>query len=190
MEPLEIRLQAFLEKNGLRLEHKISKGYCSEVYLVRKGKRFFALKIEKNKSPRESMAEKEARFLQLANEHGIGPQLHSMDPANRVILMEFLDGVTFNDFVFSNPTPPKLKKVIDSLRAQAKMLDAIGLDHGQLGGKAKNILVQKNGTAAIIDFEKASLNRKTHNLKVVEALVFQNRFSSLTEKIKEILKKE
>jgi predicted Ser/Thr protein kinase len=73
---------------------------------------------------------------------------------------------------------------------QAKKLDAIGLDHGQLGGKGKNILVKKNGKPIIIDFEKASDHRRVHNQTQLEAFLFKNPHSGIAKRIRALLGKD
>ena len=65
-------------------------------------------------------------------------------------------------------------------------MDEIGLDHGQLAGKGRNILVRKN-RPVIIDFEKASQVRKPGNFSQLKSFLFLNPHSSISGKVKEIL---
>lgn len=179
-------LEQFLEEKSLSLIERVSKGYSSEVFLVENSKKErFALKLEKEKSPRINMAEKESSFLKKANSLGIGPKLLAFSLEKRVILMEYIEGKTFSDWLFSSPSKSALKKFIDSLLSQAKELDKEGLSHGQLSGKGKNILVRK-GLPVIIDFEKASLNRKCNNYNQIQSLLFQNPNSTIAKKVGEI----
>ena len=197
MLSLEERLEKFLEENSLKKIEKISKGWSSEIYLVENSKskdskeensekEKFALKIEKEKSPRENMAKKEVENLKLANSVNVGPKLIDWDFEKKVILMEFIPGETFQEWIHKNPPKEDLQKVMQDLFFQARELDKLGLDHGQLGGPAKNILVWDT-CPIIIDFEKASLERKTHNANVLQALFHTNPKSAITKKIKEIL---
>lgn len=183
-------LSAFLKKEELKLVKKIAKGHSSEVFLVKKGKKNFALKIEKVKSTRLKMAEREVENLKKANKVGIGPKLFDFDLKKRIILMEFIKGKTFNKWLFSlkknKENKKKLEKFIKLLFVQAEKLDKIGLDHGQLAGRGVNILVKKD-LPVIIDFEKASAKRKTHNKKVLESFLIKNPHSAITEKVKEVL---
>ena len=187
---MEQRLAVFLKENQLEPVRKISKGFSSEVFEVRAkdGKRF-ALKIERSKSTRLHMALKESLFLEKANSIGIGPKLEKADLENRAILMQLVFGEPFGKWVFGNVSKKKLEKTIESLLFQAKQLDAIGLDHGQLGGKGKNILVQKNGLPVIIDFEKASFSRRVHNASQLDAFLSKNPHSKITARVRFILGK-
>lgn len=188
MSSLEKRLQDFLDSKNLKLIEMISKGYSSEIYLVEnETNEKFALKIEKDKSPRKDMTQKEAENLESANYDSIGPKLIDFDLENRAILMEFIEGKTFHDFLFSDPKKDVLQQVIRNLLLQARTLDGIGLDHGQLAGKGKNILVRENNLPVIIDFEKASQKRKPHNLNQLTAFLIKNPNSGITKKIKEII---
>jgi len=183
------RLASFLKEKNLSLAEKISKGYSSEIFLVKnkKGKKL-ALKIEKEKSPRKEMAEREASNLRLANSAGIGPKLFGFDLEKRIILMEYIEGLTFNKWLFSSPTKKQLKKALQSLLLQAKKLDSLGLDHGQLAGKGKNILIKnKTFQPVIIDFEKASQERKCGNYNQLFSFFYKNPYSEITKKIRDVL---
>ncbi len=182
-------IQSFLSARNLSLVQKLSKGYSAEIFLVRnaRGKKL-ALKVEKAKSPRIEMARKEAEFLRLANSTGIGPRLADFDLKQHCILMEFVDGTRFCDWVEAVKSKRALESFLKELFIQLKKLDALGLDHGQLGGSAKNILVRKrNSKPVIVDFEKASVSRKTHNLSQFLGEFFYNKRSRIGKKMKKIL---
>jgi len=178
----------FLSRKNLKIAGKISKGYSSEVFLVqdRKGKKF-ALKVEKGKSPRRDFLRKETENLKAANSINVGPKLIDYDSESKAVLMEFIEGVTFEKYLFeTNVSKKQLHKFISELLKQAKKMDEIGLDHGQLAGKGRNILVRKN-RPVIIDFEKASQVRKPGNFSQLKSFLFLNPHSSISGKVKEIL---
>jgi len=180
-------IEIFLKKNNLHLVKQISKGWTSFVYLVKdsKGKEFVAKSL-RDKANRRNMVERESENLGIANSAGVGPKLVKADSENNVVLMEFVEGDSFVDWLFSNPKKIQLEKFLKELFKQAKKLDKKGLDHGQLAGKGKNILVRK-GKPVIIDFEKASTERKVGNVNQLKAFLFINPHSSITKKVKEIL---
>lgn len=184
---MQSKLEQFLQEKNLLLAEKISKGWSSEIFLVKnkRGKKF-ALKIEKQKSPRKNMVEKEAENLRCANTHSIGPKLKDFDFEKRIVLMEFIEGVPFSKWLFSNPSKKELQKCVNALLAQAKILDEIGLSHGQLAGKGANILVKNNCLPVIVDFEKASQNRKCNNCNQLEAFLFRNPNSAIAKKVREV----
>ncbi|MFA4907689.1 MAG: RIO1 family regulatory kinase/ATPase [archaeon] len=188
MESLEKRLSGFLSSKRLRQERKLAKGWSSEVWLCSgaRGKKS-ALKIEKDKSPRLAMAERETENLKLANSIGVGPKLLGFDLKRRCVQLEFVEGKTLSKWVFECKSKVKLRKMLDTLFAQAKKLDEIGLSHGQLGGKGKNVLVTRSGKPVIIDFEKASSARGARNANQLRAMLFLNPNSALAKKVKEIL---
>ncbi|MBI2598481.1 MAG: hypothetical protein HYW50_04765 [Candidatus Diapherotrites archaeon] len=181
-------LDEFLKRSGLRVLKQISKGYSSIVFLAKnKEGKMFVLKVEKPKSPRKNMVQKEASNLALANSAKIGPRLFSFDEKARTILMEFVNGVTFAGWLFEKkPSKKQLKKFVKNLLLQAKKLDEIGLDHGQLAGKGANILV-RNGLPVIIDFEKASQVRKCHNETQLRSFLFENPNGAVAKKVRKIL---
>ncbi len=180
----------FLLERKLLMVAKIGKGHSSEIFAVKNGAgQKFVLKAEKSGSQRFQMAEREVENLRKANSLGIGPRLVDFDLEKRAILMEFVEGKTFAQWLFSQPTKKELLLFAKELVEQAKALDLIGLDHGQLAGAGKNILVRE-GKPVIIDFEKASCSRKCHNLSVIKAFLFRNPNSAIARKAKEILGKK
>lgn len=182
----KMRLQKFLSRKGLSLERLISKGHSSYVFLVRKGRKRFALKLERDDSGRKDMLFKEVSNLKKANSLGIGPMLFCCDKKLRVILMEYVEGVTFSDWLAKAPKKSELLYFIEELFYQATLLDKAGLDHGQLGGRGTNILV-RDSKPVIIDFEKASQNRKPHNFSKLFAWLFIGGASPVSVKVREIL---
>lgn len=174
-------LTDFLEPRKLVLLEKISKGYSSEIFLVRNARgKLFALKVEKAKSTRINMAKREAENLLLANSVGVGPKLIGFSVEESCILMEFIAGKRFCDWIETVRSKRALEKFLEQVFKQLRVLDALGLDHGQLGGSAKNILVRKKtNKPVIIDFEKASTARKTHNLRQFLGEFFFNRRSRI-----------
>jgi len=188
---LDARFAAFLREKRLRAVKRLGKGWSSEIFLVRNAKGGgFALKIERGDSPRHRMAERESENLRAANGAGVGPKLAGFDLEKRAILMEFVRGKTFGEWLFSNPGKRQLEGFLKELLRQAKALDAAGLDHGQLAGKGANILVRKKKgefLPVIIDFEKASAHRKCHNTAVIEAFLFRNPHGAAAKRVRQIL---
>jgi len=187
-EHLQKRLDEFSKSENLQMIGKISKGYSSEVFLVKKNGKKFALKIEKEKCCRQNMVEKEVQNLKLANSVKVGPKLFAFDLEKRIILMEFVDGITFAEYVLDKkPKKKELEKIIGELFRQARILDKEMLDHGQLAGKGANILISKKcKKPVIIDFEKASQQRRPHNETQLQAFFFRNPNSDIAKKIRGI----
>ncbi|HIH33044.1 MAG TPA: hypothetical protein HA227_02205 [Candidatus Diapherotrites archaeon] len=184
--------ESFLQENGFSFERKISKGHSSEVFLIKhlSSGNFFALKKEKASSRRKHMLFKEVSNLYLANSKGIGPRLYAFDPMENCVVMEFIEGPAFSKWLEQSPSRKDLEFFVKELLKQAKALDELHLDHGQLAGKGKNILVRiegKNPVPVVVDFEKASQVRKTHNVSQLEGFLFKNPNGFAARKVKEIL---
>jgi len=182
------RLNEFLAKHRLKLIRLIAKGHSSFVFLVKRGQKKFALKLEREDSTRKDMLEKEVSNLKKANKLGIGPKLYNCDKKRRIILMEYVEGKTFNEWLFEKRKSSELIQFLAELFRQAIEMDKAGLDHGQLGGRGVNILV-KNNLPVIIDFEKASQKRKAHNFSKLLAYLLINRHSAISSRVLEILRK-
>ncbi len=180
-------LVLFAKTRRLKLIGKIAKGWSSEIFLAKDfdGEKV-VLKVLSEKSNRREMVQRESKNLGLANSVGVGPKLYFFDVVAGVVGMEFVDGLPFGKWIFSGVSRKELERFIGDLFLQAKKLDLIGLDHGQLAGSGRNILV-RNGLPVIIDFEKASTSRKVHNVNVVDSFLFRSRGSKVVEKVFSVL---
>ncbi len=186
---LEERLKKFCKLKKISFpKERLDKGHSSFIFLTsplpsnkNKLPKQLVIKIERDDSTRKNMLEREAKFLKIANKHKIGPKLFSFSRKYRALLMQYIKGIPFSEYVFQ-AKPSDLKKTIFLLLKQAEILDKIGLDHGQLAGRGKNILVEKT-KPYIIDFEKASTKRKAHNYNVLMSFLFKSKHSSITKEI-------
>jgi len=171
------RLEEYCKRHKLEVKEFIARGHSARIFLVQRGKKKFVAKLERDDSPRKNMLEKEAFYLKLANSVRVGPKLIAYDFHFRVLIMEFSNGETLNAWLKGKRTRKEVKKFFDELLKQAERLDELGLDHGQLAGRGVNILVSKgkNPKPVIIDFEKASTERKVHNRAVLEAFMGRNK---------------
>ncbi len=181
------RLEAFCARRKLRVKGFIAKGHSSRIFLVQKGRKKLVAKVERTDSSRKHMLEREAFNLKLANSKHIGPTLFIYDFFYRILLMEYIKGETFEEWIFSKKRKKgEVSLFVRELLKQGEKLDSLGLDHGQLAGRGANILVRK-GKPVIIDFEKASTRRKCHNRAVLEAFLFRNKKSAVAKRIGKIL---
>jgi len=118
-----------------------------------------ALKIRRYDSRRHSSL-KEAKILLQTNKFAIGPEIYSF--SKNVIVMEYVSGKTFNEWLNLKYDKRIIRARLVSLLKQCHMLDSNGIDHGELSNLNKHVIIGK--TVKIIDFESASINRKTANL--------------------------
>lgn len=184
------RLEAFCDRRKLKPGKLLAKGHSSRIFLVQRGKKKFIAKVERSDSGREHMLEKEAFNLKLANSEHIGPRLSTYDFFYRILLMEYIEGKTFKEWLFSKKrNKQEVSLVARELLRQGKKLDRLGLDHGQLAGRGVNILVRKgkHPKPVIIDFEKGSTHRKCHNKAVLEAFLFKNKNGAVAKRVRDLL---
>ncbi len=179
---------------------KIAKGWSSYIWKIKcisgknKGK-IFVLKEVREKSNRRNLAEREGVMLAKANSVGVGPKLIETNFKKNFVVMEFVKGEKFLDFVLSKEFDSTSKKVfcdfVKELYWQCMLLDKIGLTHSQLQ-VGKNILVKKQGEKLlpiIIDFEKSSIRNdgKEKNVGQIESFLFYNPNGFVAKKVREKL---
>ncbi len=154
---------------------KIAKGWSSYIWKIKTlDKKVCTLKETREKSNRKNLAEREGKYLTIANSVGIGPKIVEINYEKNYIIYEYIKGTTLLDFIFSkefdNAKREDIYKLIKEIIRQALVLDSIGLRHTQLQ-VGKNILITKkihNGNTefipTIIDFEKASVTESARRL--------------------------
>jgi putative serine/threonine protein kinase len=162
----------------------LGKGYVGVVVLSKKGKKNIALKIRRIDSSRSEM-KSEARFLMLANKVNVGPKV--INSSKNFIIMEYVEGRKIIDWVRElkgRGSATKLKTVLRKILEDCYNLDKISLDHGELSYIHKHVIVGKS--PHIIDFESASVNRRTSNVTSATQGIFIG--SGLAKIVKKIIK--
>jgi len=184
VELQELGVTTITSYGKLRFGNKwvLGKGHTGLVVLANRGKTKVALKIRRTDANRETM-EDEANMLKLANSIGVAPKLLGF--SDNFLLMEWIDGPYLRDWITSlkSGDVSELRKILKSVLFQARGLDSIGLDHGELVRLRRHIILS-NGHPVFIDFESASIRRRVANLTTVTQSIFLNRsVSSIIGKI-------
>ncbi len=162
----------------------LGKGYVGVVVLSNQGKKTVALKIRRMDSSRSEM-ESEAKLLRLANEIDVGPKL--LDNSKNFIIMEYLEGKKIIDWIRDlkgKGSAAKLRSMIRKVLEDCYSLDKIRLDHGELSHIHKHVIVGEK--ICIIDFESASVNRRSSNVTSATQSIFIG--SGIANLVKKIIK--
>jgi putative serine/threonine protein kinase len=132
-----------------------------------------AVKVRRVDANRSDMSF-EAEMLRQANSLGVGPKL--IAASVNFIVMEYVEGPYLDDWIAQGREPAFTRHVLRDLFQQCHILDVTGLDHGELSNASKHVVVSKKGRPVILDFESASLNRKTANLtSLIQYVYFRSR---------------
>lgn len=140
----------------------LGKGCVGIVAIAYRNGEKMALKIRRVDADRASMR-REAEMLRLANSVGVGPKL--LDVSENFLLMQFIDGDLLPCWLEKHRRAKvKVRRILREILEQCWRLDGIGLDHGELSHAPKHVIVNAYGKPFIVDFETASLNRKSSNV--------------------------
>lgn len=184
LKKLEIKSVSFEGPTILNNIPVLGKGYVGVVVIAKQGKKKVALKIRRIDSSREEM-QSEARFLKLANKVDVGPRV--IDSSKNFIVMEYVEGKKIIDWakeLKGKGRAAKLKTIIRKVLEDCHNLDMAHLDHGELSYLHKHVIVGRS--PCIIDFESASVNRRTSNVTSATQGIFIG--SGLSNIVKKIIK--
>lgn len=162
----------------------LGKGYVGVVVLSNQGKKTVALKIRRMDASRPEM-QSEAKLLRLVNEVDVGPKL--IDSSKNFIIMEYLEGKKIIDWIRDlkgKGSAANLRATIRKVLEDCYSLDKIRLDHGELSHIHKHVIVGKK--ICIIDFESASVNRRTSNVTSATQSIFIG--SGIANLVKKLIK--
>ncbi|MGQ0375893.1 MAG: RIO1 family regulatory kinase/ATPase domain-containing protein [Nitrososphaerota archaeon] len=160
----------------------LGKGYVGVVVLARMKNKLVAVKIRRTDASRINM-EKEAEFLKIANQAGVGPLM--ITRSKNFIIMEYLDGKKIGEWIneLSKKSIKLLKSIMKKVLEDCYSLDVIGLDHGELSTISKHVVIGKSKTT-IIDFESASTQRRVSNVtSATQAICIGSGISKTVRKI-------
>jgi len=184
LKKLGVRGISFTGTTTLNNIPVLGKGYVGVVVLSNQGKKTVALKIRRIDSSRTEMRS-EAKLLRLANEIDVGPRL--LDSSKNFIIMEYLEGKKIIDWIRDlkgKGSAAKLRATILKMLEDCYGLDKIRLDHGELSHIHKHVIV--GNKVCIIDFESASVNRRTSNVTSATQSIFIG--SGIANHVKKIIK--
>lgn len=156
--------------NGLSI---LGKGKTSVVTVAHFNGDLVAIKARRTDSSRSSMYH-EAESLKAANLVGVGPKL--LNASHNFLIMELIGGEYFGDWL-SKLEPRQestLIGVLKKLMQQARRLDEINLDHGELSRASRHIIINDE-RPVIIDFESASSRRRPANVQSLVNYFYFNR---------------
>lgn len=154
----------------------LGKGHVGIVVAAKMGEARAALKVRRTDADRATLRD-EAELLGLANSVRVGPEL--LGCTDDLLLMELIEGAYLGDWL-EGLTPSDggpLRDVLGSLLGDARRLDEVGLDHGELVRVRRHIIVA-GGVPRIIDFESASTGRRAANVTTVVQSLFLNQATS------------
>lgn len=161
--------------------HIAGKGCVGIVVKAKAGSKICALKIRRTDADRKTM-DNEARFHKMANSACIGPNLEGH--TKNLIAMEFVTGQSIIDWVVGNKaTKSKMCTLAAAILEQCFSLDVAGLDHGELSRLTRHVIVSDR--PYIIDFESASIRRKTCNVTAAAQSILL--YGIVANKVKKIL---
>jgi len=131
-----------------------------------------ALKIRRIDADRAGM-HREAEMLRKANSIGVGPRLLSV--SQNFLLMQFVEGSLLPKWVEKlrgRGAKARIRRVLCDVLEQCRSLDEAGLDHGELSRAPKHIIVGPGDKPVIVDFETASVSRRTSNVTSICQYLF------------------
>lgn len=131
-----------------------------------------ALKIRRVDADREEMKH-EADMLVKANSLHVGPRF--IDLSENFLLMEFIEGQLLPQWIADlrgNHVKTRIQNVLRDILEQCWRMDQAGLDHGEVTRAAKHIIVDTDDKTYIVDFETASVKRRTSNVTSVCQYLF------------------
>ena len=161
-----------LEFSGEKQAFNISvlgKGYVGIVTIAYRNREKMALKIRRVDADRSRM-QQEAEMLKKANSVSVGPKL--LGASKNFLLMQFIDGDLLPKWLEKRREKAHVRKVLREVLEQCWRLDKAGLDHGELSRAPKHIIINKKGRPFIVDFETASIIRKSSNVTSICQFLF------------------
>jgi putative serine/threonine protein kinase len=182
---------------------KIAKGWSSYIFLAKvksgklKGKKV-TIKETREKSNRKNLAEREGRYLTLANKVGIGPKIVEINYEKNFVSYIYVSGENLFTWImskeFESATKKEIYELVKEIYRQALVLDKASIAHTQLQ-VGKNIIITKKKikgktkyVPTIIDFETSNLREDCDkNEGQILSFLFYNPNGSVAKKIRKKL---
>lgn len=149
----------------------VGKGFVGIVVVAYRGGERLALKIRRLDSDRADLMH-EANMLAKANAVGVAPRV--VGASKNFLLMQLIEGELLPDWLQTHKEPTQVKTVLRRVLWQCFQLDQAGLDHGELSKAPKHVIIDSACVPWIVDFETASVARKTANVSAIAHFLFNS----------------
>lgn len=116
-----------------------------------KGKKVI-IKVKNPESFAINRIKNEGDWLKRLNKIGIGPKVFVA--TEDYLVMEFIDGKFFVDFIESSKDKKIVLKVIKDILNQCYEMDKIKVDKEEMHKPIKNLIINKKNKPILIDFER------------------------------------
>jgi len=181
---LGVKDVAFTQMKGRLTPIILGKGYRGIVFKARTKDGDVALKVLRIDSTISSL-EQEAEATSLANRVKVGPLL--LGYSSYVLVLELVEGTPLDVWLreVSCEDFGKLRRLLRMCFEDARRLDQIRLDHGELSDARKHVIIRSDLKPVIIDFGRASIRRRPSN---VTSLFSYLMFGPRSLKIRRMLK--
>jgi putative serine/threonine protein kinase len=122
-------------------------------------------------------------MLQKANAIDVGPKY--IAASKNFLLSQLIDGDLLEDWLDTQLDKELIRNVLVEILEQCWRLDENGLDHGEISKAPKHLLVDKADKPFIVDFETASIMRRTINVTSVCQFLFMgnSRAAKMLDKV-------
>jgi putative serine/threonine protein kinase len=192
MKQLDVEAVEFVGEKEVYDLPVLGKGCVSVVVLAHTEIGKAALKIRRTDADRPNM-EHESEMLTIANTVAVGPRLFRFTV--NLLLMEFIDGMLLPDWIEKikgTEAESKIPHLLRNIMEQSYRLDEIGLDHGELSRASKHIILSLENDPYVLDFESASVNRRTSNVtSICHYLFFRSEVAqTMNERLGSIRKED
>jgi putative serine/threonine protein kinase len=147
----------------------LGKGFVGIVVIAQLGGERVALKIRRVDADRAGL-EHEAQMLAKANSVQVGPKLIGV--SRNFLLMQLVEGWLLPEWLSGHREKAQVRGVLGEVLEQCWRLDSVGLDHGELSKAPKHIIIDKQQAPFLVDFETASVDRKSANVTSVCQFLF------------------
>lgn len=162
----------------------LTKGRRSFVFLTKcKNKKAIIKKARQNK---EARINHEANILRLINKHNIGPKFFYLK--DNQLCMEFIEGKTIKEFIETETSKSKIRKIaIESLN-QCCVLDKLKINKEEMANPYKHIIITKTNKPIFIDFERSRFTEKPSNITQFFQYLSTNKLVTFNNELKQLLR--
>ena len=140
----------------------LAKGKRGIVYTGLLNGKKIAIKEKREESTAIYRMENEARFLQILNKKGIGPEF--IESGDDYLIYYFVEGIEIMKFV-DTASKKEILLVLEEVMKQCLVMDKLGINKEEMHRPLKHILVGPK--VVMIDFERCKFSEKPKNVTQV-----------------------
>lgn len=181
------KMRIELESKSITNIAALAHGHRGLIFTGIYKKKKVTIKVQRTDIGATGTVNNESKQLIILNRHKIGPKL--LFAGENYFVYEYVDAEFILDY-FSHAKKKDILAVLRDVLLQMRVLDRLGLNKEEMHHPLKHVLIKKDLSVVLLDFERCKHRAKVHNVTQFVQFITSGHLKPFLEKNKIVIDKD